>query len=184
MPHQCLQCSQTFPEGSKDLLRGCPGCGGTRFFFTQSALAGKDLEEKREEAKHDIRAVVQAILSESASPAEAVKRLQEDGVIEASQEAVDAALKASAMDSEDALAPSMGTGRKASRKTSSPVIEEQPERVDRPETVTIADTGQYEIDVEGLMNASPIVIQKDGVFMIHLPSVFDGNGKRGAKRRS
>lgn len=31
MPHQCVRCSKMYPDGSKEILRGCV-CGG-RFFF-------------------------------------------------------------------------------------------------------------------------------------------------------
>ena len=33
MPHQCTNCGRTFPDGSKEMLSGCPDCGGNRFQF-------------------------------------------------------------------------------------------------------------------------------------------------------
>ena len=33
MPHQCTECSRTFPDGSKQMLAGCPNCGGNKFQF-------------------------------------------------------------------------------------------------------------------------------------------------------
>ena len=33
MPHQCTNCSRTFPDGSKEMLSGCPDCGGNKFQF-------------------------------------------------------------------------------------------------------------------------------------------------------
>jgi len=33
MPHQCIECDQTFPDGSKEMLSGCPACGGNKFQF-------------------------------------------------------------------------------------------------------------------------------------------------------
>jgi predicted nucleic acid-binding Zn-ribbon protein len=33
MPHQCTQCRRTFADGSKEMLSGCPECGGTKFQF-------------------------------------------------------------------------------------------------------------------------------------------------------
>ena len=32
MPHKCVKCSATFPDGSNELLQGCTSCGG-RFFL-------------------------------------------------------------------------------------------------------------------------------------------------------
>lgn len=42
----------------------------------------------------------------------------------------------------------------------------------RPEVVTVAEEGSYEIDVEGLMGDSPIIVQNDGKYLVHLPSLF------------
>lgn len=48
-----------------------------------------------------------------------------------------------------------------------------PESASDPETVRISNPGQYEIDVRRLLEKSPIVIQKDGTYLIHLASLFD-----------
>jgi predicted nucleic acid-binding Zn-ribbon protein len=36
MPHQCTECGRTFPDGSKEMLSGCPDCGGNKFQFKPS----------------------------------------------------------------------------------------------------------------------------------------------------
>jgi predicted nucleic acid-binding Zn-ribbon protein len=33
MPHQCTDCGRQFDDGSKEMLSGCPNCGGTKFQF-------------------------------------------------------------------------------------------------------------------------------------------------------
>jgi len=33
MPHQCTDCGRAFEDGSKEMLSGCPDCGGTTFQF-------------------------------------------------------------------------------------------------------------------------------------------------------
>ena len=33
MPHQCIECGRTFSDGSKEMLSGCPDCGGNKFQF-------------------------------------------------------------------------------------------------------------------------------------------------------
>jgi len=33
MPHQCIECGRTFPDGSKQMLTGCPECDGNKFQF-------------------------------------------------------------------------------------------------------------------------------------------------------
>ena len=37
MPHQCTNCERTFPDGSKEMLSGCPDCGGNKFQFVPAA---------------------------------------------------------------------------------------------------------------------------------------------------
>lgn len=33
MPHQCVKCNTKYPDGSKELLKGCSNCGGKFFFY-------------------------------------------------------------------------------------------------------------------------------------------------------
>ncbi|KPN29798.1 hypothetical protein SY89_00516 [Halolamina pelagica] len=33
MPHECTTCGQQFDDGSKEMLSGCPNCGGNKFQF-------------------------------------------------------------------------------------------------------------------------------------------------------
>jgi predicted nucleic acid-binding Zn-ribbon protein len=33
MPHQCTNCGRGFEDGSKEMLSGCPNCGGNKFQF-------------------------------------------------------------------------------------------------------------------------------------------------------
>ncbi|QAU13268.1 hypothetical protein EKH57_11325 [Halorubrum sp. BOL3-1] len=47
MPHQCTTCGRTFSDGSKEMLSGCPDCGGNKFQFkpagaTEDPAAGDD----------------------------------------------------------------------------------------------------------------------------------------------
>ena len=45
MPHQCTNCGKTFPDGSKEMLSGCPECGGNKFQFRPSSSLPSDAEE-------------------------------------------------------------------------------------------------------------------------------------------
>ena len=42
MPHQCTGCGHTFEDGSKEMLSGCPECGGNKFQFRPSEEALSD----------------------------------------------------------------------------------------------------------------------------------------------
>jgi predicted nucleic acid-binding Zn-ribbon protein len=43
MPHQCTGCGHVFADGSKEMLSGCPECGGTKFQFHPD---GSDIPEE------------------------------------------------------------------------------------------------------------------------------------------
>ncbi|HLD00331.1 MAG TPA: Zn-ribbon containing protein [Candidatus Nanoarchaeia archaeon] len=43
MPHQCVRCSTFYPDGAKEILRGC-SCGARLFFYIKK----KDIEEGKE----------------------------------------------------------------------------------------------------------------------------------------
>src|SRR6056297_1778827 len=43
MPHQCTTCGHVFPDGSKEMLSGCPECGGNAFQFHPK---GTDIPEE------------------------------------------------------------------------------------------------------------------------------------------
>jgi len=43
MPHQCTACGHVFEDGSKEMLSGCPECGGTKFQFHPE---GADISEQ------------------------------------------------------------------------------------------------------------------------------------------
>jgi predicted nucleic acid-binding Zn-ribbon protein len=45
MPHQCTDCGRAFEDGSKEMLSGCPDCGGTTFQFRPK---GTDTEPESE----------------------------------------------------------------------------------------------------------------------------------------
>ena len=40
MPHQCTNCGKVFADGSKEMLSGCPECGGNKFQFRPSGSSG------------------------------------------------------------------------------------------------------------------------------------------------
>lgn len=54
MAHQCLKCGETYPDGSPQILKGCEGCKGTRFFYTDAPLADKEREELAEQTELDL----------------------------------------------------------------------------------------------------------------------------------
>ncbi|WP_265109436.1 OapC/ArvC family zinc-ribbon domain-containing protein [Halosolutus halophilus] len=46
MPHECTNCGHMFPDGSKEMLSGCPDCGGNKFQFAPNATAARGSSER------------------------------------------------------------------------------------------------------------------------------------------
>jgi len=53
MPHQCTNCGRTFPDGSKEMLSGCPDCGGNKFQFEPAGSTADDQPADTEPSTDD-----------------------------------------------------------------------------------------------------------------------------------
>ena len=54
-----------------------------------------------------------------------------------------------------------------------------------PDVIKVVETGVYEIDIDALMQDSPIIVQQDGTYLINLESVFEKlrDKKKGGKKK-
>jgi predicted nucleic acid-binding Zn-ribbon protein len=50
MPHQCTTCGRTFPDGSKEMLSGCPDCGGNKFQFKPAGATADEQSPSNEQS--------------------------------------------------------------------------------------------------------------------------------------
>ena len=173
MPHQCLKCGRIFEEGSSQLLRGCPDCSGNRFFFTKQPLDENERDVISKEVNRDITTRIMDSLVEknketinksgkwvSIKPKEIRKIIEEKISEEEKTE--------NKSEETEPIEPIDDEHRKS-------VIEKIKAEVDEhvsPETIEIEKPGKYSIDLKGLLENEPIIIQKDGTYTIHLPSVF------------
>ena len=57
-------------------------------------------------------------------------------------------------------------------------VKKKPTRRSDVDVITIEEQGVYTIDVKRLLEDNPIIIQKDGSYLIHLPSLFESKKKR------
>lgn len=78
-------------------------------------------------------------------------------------------------------------GRKGPKKKKAPSKKKKPaggpvRKRDDKAVISILEQGVYEIDVEKLLEDDPIVIEKDGSYLLHLPSIFkEGREKKKEK---
>jgi predicted nucleic acid-binding Zn-ribbon protein len=202
MPHQCLSCGHLFAEGSSQILQGCPECKGTRFFYTQSPVGEEERRQLADKAQRDLRQVVADMLQEAA-PATAAQLGKADDGQWAQLKATDLRRLVKQVQQEQAktLAARSPAAPAAAPLKEGPGdaawenpdvhpmrvnvrVESMREEMDKkraqeakPDTVHIRKPGEYEIDVKGLLEKNPIVVHKDGAYLIHLPSLFDQSKK-------
>ena len=217
MPHQCLKCGSVFADGSPEILRGCPECGGTRFFYTEKPLPDDERNQLKDQANKDIKHLIREMLTgdsqidikESFLESDEWVNLGPKTETEPEKAEVDRKLdvksdmlksveelvypkdskfrkyrvvpKASDKKEPEKVVKKAGvkeSGKakvKASPKAAQPKERKKEERV---EVISIDSEGVYDIDVEKLLEDSPIIVQKDGSYMVHLPSVFKKAGKK------
>jgi len=60
MPHQCVKCNKLYPDGSKELMKGC-SCGGKFFFFIKKSdldrakqITDELSENEKEQIEQDV----------------------------------------------------------------------------------------------------------------------------------
>lgn len=175
MSHQCLKCGITFEEGSPQLLKGCPKCGGNRFFYTKMPLDEQEREKIRNQIGKDIHETLTDLLGQQNSdlvdqagnwitmkPKDIRKALKKH-IPDENQKSV-----FQTADSKEIDMIEDDTYRK--QRIQKALNEYQP--LATPETIDIQPPGKYNIDVKALLENEPIIIQKDGSYTIHLPSVF------------
>ena len=171
MPHQCLKCGLVFEEGSSQLLKGCPDCGGNRFFYTKKPLSKKERNDITEKVGKDINSAIMELMGS-----------QEDEVIDKSGNWVKIKPKdiRKAMEKhleKEKIVPDSKQNIEIItddeyRKEAIEKVEAESEKSHTPETIDIEKPGKYKIDLKGLLEEEPIIIQKDGSYTIHLPSIF------------
>ncbi len=54
MPHQCTSCGRMFADGSKEMLAGCPDCGGNKFQFKPEGAPDDSAAGDDEEPQPDV----------------------------------------------------------------------------------------------------------------------------------
>ena len=171
MPHQCLKCGLVFDEGSAQLLKGCPDCGGNRFFFTKEPLDEKERMVKEENVSKDINSVIMDLIKEENpdivdKEGKWVKIKPKDVRKAMEQRRPEKKIKPDKKENIDIITDD------DYRKASIEKVETEMDEFDAPETIDIERPGKYKIDLKGLLEEEPIIIQKDGSYTIHLPSVF------------
>lgn len=197
MPHQCVVCGAVYPNGSKEILTGCSVCGGRKFYYIKTPVPKEDLRVISEQVSHDLDNIVTKILQDIPE-----ERYREDGTPDKAGEWVKVEVTGeedrSRVERLEAIKDKVSSGvldrikfgnegamvekddlvdgrkrRKISRKRKLRISKvSEYKKGGPPVVVTVVERGVYEINIKALLEHSPIVIQKDGSYLIHLPSLF------------
>ena len=171
MPHQCLKCGKIFEEGSNQLLKGCPVCNGNHFFYTKEPLNEKNRKSLNKKLDKDINTKLAKILTDQSN--EFIKdskwiNIKSKDINEEIEKFIAKTKKLIPDDKENIEKITQEKYRKEKIEK----IETETNKSNEPETINIEEPGKYKIDIKGLLEEEPIIIQKDGSYTIHLPSVF------------
>ena len=189
MPHQCTNCRLTFDDGSKEMLGGCPECGGNKFQFLPKGAAEDHLVEASAGGAESSPAPATATpASDPGQPASG-----DADIIEAPPEPVEPevdledraqASARRAVVSEDELPPS--SDRYAGEEPAAPAPE--PDRPDLTqlreelneqfESIKILRPGEYELNLMELYDRQEYIIalEEDGRYVIDVPDTWRDDG--------
>ena len=169
MPHQCLKCGHIFEEGSSQLLKGCPGCGGNRFFFTKQPLNETERGIMSKEIGQDLTSRIMELAIEKNKDkftgTETWIRLKPKDLRKIMENQIEKEEPKKEMSLDEPISDDK-------RKALIEKIRAEVDHSDTPETIGVEQPGKYHIDLKGLLEKEPIVIEKDGTYTIHLPSLF------------
>jgi len=190
MPHQCTNCSRAFADGSKEMLGGCPDCGGNKFqFLPKGAVpdeAGPATGSPAPDRVERSTAEATVTRTQSAAPPE-----PEDDIIEAPAEPVgssagDAEDHAQAdarraVVTEDELPPAdahygaEGPETHPAEEPDRPDLAElRRELNEQFESIKILQPGEYELNLMELYDREEYIIalEEDGRYVIDVPDTW------------
>jgi predicted nucleic acid-binding Zn-ribbon protein len=190
MPHQCTDCGHTFPDGSKEMLSGCPDCGGNKFRFEPAAdarelSAARSADETTDAATPDIQpnngpAATQPPPADSPPDEPAVTAETEDSAQADARRDVASPdeLAAGAEESGSAgeTTPSSDAADADDSGEDSEMAALRQELDDQFESIKILEPGQYELNLMELYNREEYIIalQEDGQYVIEVPESWHG----------
>ncbi|WP_122090741.1 Zn-ribbon domain-containing protein [Halalkalicoccus subterraneus] len=149
MPHQCTECGHTFEDGSKEMLSGCPECGGNKFQFLPDGAESDAKPETSDEPRAD--------------PSAADDR----------EDRAQADARSSVVDADELPSSEPDAGSEPDEATSD-LSELREELNDQFESIRIVDHGQYELNLMELYKREEFIIalQENGRYVIEVPESF------------
>ncbi|MEM4781470.1 MAG: Zn-ribbon domain-containing protein [Halalkalicoccus sp.] len=177
MPHQCTECGHTFADGSKEMLSGCPECGGNKFQFLPAG-ANNNSGSAPESATES------AVATDPEAPPESAGEIDESVGREDSAQADARSSMVDANDlptaEPDVESPEPGDSNRAAEPDAAetPDLSELREELNEQfESIRIVDHGQYELNLMELYKREEFIIalRENGRYVIDVPESFRGD---------
>ncbi len=183
MAHECTNCGRGFPDGSTEMLSGCPECGGNRFQYLPDGVE----QSVPQDSSEDDRSLIDAVLRRGddddmieAEPdpdylASMHDRSTLTGEDPAQTDARSTTISADQLPNSTAVGAMQGDVRPDDPE---PDPEPQPDLADlreqledRFESIKIVDRGEYELNLMELYERRECIIelQENGRYAIEVP---------------
>ena len=198
MPHACADCGRTFPDGSKEMLSGCPDCGGNKFRYHPESVSDTEDEDgpsprsppnpddegipARDQGVVDraTTSVREWVSQRSSGPASAPPSGAVDARDEPSAPATDGATASSsesAPDSPEDTAQAdarTGVADPASTPGASNLAQLREELNEQFESIKIVEPGEYELNLMDLYDREEYIVslKEDGRYAIEVPETW------------
>ena len=179
MPHQCTGCDHVFDDGSKEMLSGCPDCGGNKFQFipdgngtataSNSGRSGPDTQESGDDEATD--------LIDADEMDDGDTGLSREDRAQASARSAFAADHELPSESRTVAGGSLASGESAESTPADPGLAGlRKELNEQFESIKILQPGQYELNLMELYDREEYIIalKEDGRYVIEVPGEWGG----------
>ncbi len=172
MPHQCTSCDKLLENGSREMLGGCPACGGNRFrYYATAADATNEHGHQRPRDEDKAKTGDQELIVASEEPPENGFSLggEDSAQSDARRELVtpdDLPPAPQQPDADDSPQAESGTGE--------PPEELRTELEETFGSIKIVDRGAYELNLMELYERDACIIElgEDGRYVIDVPEMM------------
>ncbi len=181
MPHKCVRCGKMYGSGAEELLKGC-SCSSRIFLFVRPEQV--TLKEQMEILKRE----GEELVSENKAQLEEIAEITPITIEKASPVEIDLG----EMSKPIGLPPTETKGVEKERaeivREAAEILEGKSASLQTPtekpvENITILGKGQYELDINSLMQGNPLVIKSEhGVFYIRIPAPVKKQEMKRAKK--
>ncbi len=166
MPHECTNCGRVFPDGSTEMLSGCPECGGTKFQYHPEAVPDDDSAPAGASADPDPDPEPDTDSPEDAAQTRARRTTVDPADLPAAPEPSDSPTQDSSPD----LSPDTDTADEAELDELRSALNDQ------FESIKIVSPGEYELNLMELYDRDEHIISlmEDGRYAIDVPGRRSG----------